>query len=274
MVEKIPIQLENVQKTLLLPLWGRAVETQKEKPLLVDNTAVEIINNIDYDFSRIARNISPISQIAWIARSLHIDRTIKQFLQKHPKATIVNIGCGLDTTFDRIDNGSLYWYDLDLPAVITLRRDFIHEDERRKFLAYSFLDDTWFHRLEIVDGILFIAAGVFYYFEENEIKKFFIKLADVFSEGEIIFDASSPLGVRVANKKIIKGGGMDESAVLKWGLETARTIQQWDNRIILVNEYRIFKNIKRSLNLRNKIGTLISDLLNIMFMVHIRFSKH
>jgi O-methyltransferase involved in polyketide biosynthesis len=100
-------KLGSVQKTLLLPLWGRAVETKKARPLLVDQTAVRIIKSIDYDFSTIFRSISFISQLAWIARSLHTDRTIQEFLERHPGATFVNLGCGLDTTFERVDNGRL-----------------------------------------------------------------------------------------------------------------------------------------------------------------------
>ncbi len=273
MPAKIPIQLKNVEKTLLLPLWGRAVEAQKKRPLLVDAAAVEIMKKIDYDFSTIALNISPITQLGWIARSIHIDRALKKFLQQHPRATIVNIGCGLDTTFERVDNGSLTWYDLDLPPVISLRRELIHENERRKFLACSFLDETWFRDLKIGDGIMFIAAGVFYYFEESDIRKFFIDLAENCPGSEIVFDACSPLGVRVANKKVIEGGGMDEGAILKWGLESANNIRQWDKRIVVAAEYRIFKNFKRRLSLRNKAGTMFSDLLNIMFMAHIRFAK-
>ena len=86
------IELGGVQKTLLLPLWGRAVETRKAHPLLVDETAVKIIGTIDYDFSIMARNISAITQLAWIARSLHTDRALREFLQRHPHATVVNLG--------------------------------------------------------------------------------------------------------------------------------------------------------------------------------------
>ena len=71
------VELGSVQKTLLLPLWGRAVETGKAHPLLVDRTAARIVASLDYDFSTIARNISPITRPAWIARSLHIDRTLR-----------------------------------------------------------------------------------------------------------------------------------------------------------------------------------------------------
>ncbi len=88
MPEKIAVRLGDVQKTLLLPLWGRAIETQKKEPLLKDQTAAEIIDKIDYDFSTITANLSGISQLGWVIRSLLIDRIIKEFLEKHPQATV------------------------------------------------------------------------------------------------------------------------------------------------------------------------------------------
>jgi len=117
-------------------------------------------------FSTITNNMSEITRFAWIVRCLHIDRTIKQFLLKYPTAVIVNIGCGLDTTLNRIDNGSLKWYNLDLPDVIELRRNFIPEPHRSESIASPFLDESWFHQVKVEDGILFIVAGVLYYFEE------------------------------------------------------------------------------------------------------------
>jgi O-methyltransferase involved in polyketide biosynthesis len=270
---KIAIELGGVQKTLLLPLWGRAVETRKQKPLLVDNTAVEIIDKIDYDFSTIAGTMSEITRYAWIACSLHIDRTIRYFLLTHPKATIVNIGCGLDTTFSRIDNRSITWYDLDLPDVIKLRRNLIQEIGRSTCIACSFLDKSWFRQVKVEEGLLFLAAGVFYYFEEVQMKNFLNRLADMFPTSEIVFDAASPFGVKMANKRVIEAGGMDESAILKWGIETARQIQTYDKRITLLEEYPMFKGMGKGLSFRNKFGTFLSDLLNIMFIVHLQFTK-
>jgi O-methyltransferase involved in polyketide biosynthesis len=273
MSTKVAIDLKDVQKTLLLPLWGRAVETRKQKPRLTDKTAAEIIEKIDYDFSTISSNINPLTQYAWIARSIHFDRTIHQFLQKHPAATVVNIGCGLDTTFERTDNGTLLWYDLDLPDVIRLRREFIEENDRRRFLASSFLDDSWFHQLTVEDNVLFLAAGVFYYFEESQMREFFSKLASLFPESEAVFDVASPLGARVANKLVIKAGGMDESSILKWGLKNASEFREWDDRITVLEEYPMFKHMKKGLSLRGRIGTMGSDLLKIMSIVHLSFSK-
>lgn len=268
MSDKVRIDLGSVQRTLLLPLWGRAVETQKRKPLLVDNTAVEIIGKIDYDFSTIDRNISPVTQMAWIARSLYIDRAVKRFLHKHPKATFVNFGCGLDTTFERVDNGTLTWYDLDLPDVITLRKNFVRENQRRKFLAYSMLDESWIGRVHGEAGVMFVAAGVLYYFEELQVRKLFSALADSFPGSELVFDACSQLGVRVANEKVIKSGGMDENSILKWGLVSANDLRVWDNRICVIDEVRLFKGMRTSVGF----GGILSDVLNIMSMVHLQFA--
>lgn len=270
MSEKLKINLGNVQKTLLLPLWGRAVETQKNEPLLVDQTAVEIIDKIDYDFSAITRNLSEISQLGWIWRSLSFDKIIKDFIEKHPKATIVNIGCGLDTTFERIDNGTIEWLDLDLPDVIAMRKQFIRESVRRKFIAESFLDDEWLNLLKNKEDILFIAAGVLYYFEEQQIRGFLDKLADAFPKCEITFDATSPIGVKMANKMVIKSSGMDEKSFLKWGLKSAKDLLQWDNRIGITEEFSLFENVKIGLPFKIRIGILLSDILKMQYMVHLK----
>jgi O-methyltransferase involved in polyketide biosynthesis len=258
-----------VQKTLLLPLWGRALETNKPRPLLLDPTAARIIASIDYDFSTIAGHISYVSQLAWIARSLHIDRTIRLFLKQYPAATIVNLGCGLDTTFERVDNGTLRWFDLDLPDVIALRGQYIQQTPRRCFLACSILDYSWTRSIAPADGLLLIAAGVLYYFNENEVKALFRHIASHFPGCEFIFDVCSPRGARIANQRVIRDGGMDTNAQLKWGLNSAAELHAWDQRITVLAAFPIFHGLKRKFPAKQKIGTFLSDALRIMSMVHV-----
>jgi O-methyltransferase involved in polyketide biosynthesis len=69
MPDKMTIDLGNIQKTLLLPLWGRAVESQRKHPLLVDATALEIIDRVNFDFSALTQKLNPITQTSWIMRS-------------------------------------------------------------------------------------------------------------------------------------------------------------------------------------------------------------
>lgn len=270
MATRISVELGDVQKTLLLPLWGRAFETKKEHSLLVDPTAVEIIDQIDYDFSTMTANISPLSQAAWIQRSLCIDRVILSRLARNSQATIVNVGCGFDTTFERIDNGLNTWYDLDLPDVISLRERFIPQTDRRKFITASFLDEGWLDEIGSPVEPLFIAAGLFYYFEENMVREFFLRLADRFPGAEILFDVSSPYGVKVANKKVIERSGLDQKSYLKWGLKNPRVISSWDPRFKVLKTIYYFGRNARHFPLNIRIIGLLSDFLKVQYLIHLQ----
>jgi len=260
-----------VQKTLLLPLWGRAMEIRKSRPLLVDRAAAEVIEKLDYDFSTIAANIHPITRLAWIARAIHVDRSLREFLVQHPEAMIVNVGCGLDTTFERIDNGRLRWVDLDLPDVIELRSRLIPESPRRRSVAYSVLGGDWLCHVRADVGLMLVAAGVLYYFEGPQVRQLLSRLAEAFPGSEMVFDACSRRGTRIANKKVIQDGGMDASAVLKWGIERPRELSRWDPRIEVIEAYPIFRGITARLPWKARLGTLLSDAMNIMSVIHLRF---
>ncbi len=271
MTEKIKIDLGSIQRTLFLPLWGRAQETAKADPMLVDHKAVEVIEKVDFDFSPLAEKMSALTQIAWIQRCTLVDEAIRQFLQVHPRGTVVNIGCGLDTTFSRVDNGSLLWYDLDLPDAIALRRQFIPETDRAKMLASSFLEEGWLDEISVRDGVFFMSCGVFYYFSEAEIKKFLIRLADKFPGCEIIFDVCSPMGVKTANRMVLKNAGMDESSYLTWGLAHTRDILAWDERFGILNTLYYFKDSRIKPNVR--FAGWISNLMKIQYILHFRLGK-
>ena len=271
MTNRININLGNVQKTLFLPLWGRAVETRKRKPFLIDETAVKIIDQVDYDFSKMTQNMDELSQIAWIKRSLICDQVIRKFLSSYPGGTIINIGCGLDTTFERTDNGKLKWYDLDLADVIELRRKFIQEGERRKFIASSFLEKEWLENIEVHGNVLFIAAGVFYYFEGNQIKDFIIRLVNKYPGSEMLFDVCSPIGVKIANKKVVESSGLDEKSHLIWGIENKKNLLTWDSRIKIIRTYYYFRTVR--IGLRNILMGMLSDFLGIQYILHLKLGK-
>jgi O-methyltransferase involved in polyketide biosynthesis len=271
MTGKTAVTLQDVQATLLLPLWGRAQETMKTNPRLRDETAVRIIGQVNYDFSLIAGSVHDITQLEWILRSIYVDRTIRAFLTKHPRATIVNIGAGLDTTFERVDNGTLTWYDLDLPDVIDLRRKFIAETDRRKFIAGSFLDESWLRKIQMNDGILFMAAGVLYYFEESQLKSTLGRLAKTFPASELGFDACSPVGVKAANEQLIKKVGLDEKSFLRWGMWKSEQMKEWGIPFEFIEEYPMYKGMKKGLSFRNKIVATVADRYKMMYMVHLKF---
>ncbi len=270
MTQKIRVKKGSIEETLLLPLWGRAYETQKKHPRLMDEKAVEIIKSIDYDFSEIEKTQGRFLH-GWIARSLHTDKMARAFIAKHPGATIVNIGCGLDTTFSRIDNGKILFYELDLPDVIALRKNFYEDSERHQSIAASFLETAWFDNILVRDGLLFLAGGVLMYFEEKQIKDFFIAAADHFGTCDFYFDALSPACMKMAKKAVLKKGGMGMNLEGEgWGLKKVKSLETWDNRIRVIDAIPIHKGAKTGIPLGHKIMLIFSDLLGFCSMVHIR----
>jgi O-methyltransferase involved in polyketide biosynthesis len=217
-------------------------------------------------------NLKEINQIAWIARSKRFDIIINNFLKDNPNGTIINIGCGLDTTYERINNQSVLWYDLDLPDVIELRRKFLKESDKRKFIADSFLHTDWLNKIPRDNKIMFISTGVFVYFEESVIKDFLIRIADRFPEAELFFDVTSPKGMQIANQ-VIKESGLNSSSYFKWGLKDKSIIKSWDNRIKILNTYYTFKIKGLGLSLKNRIIGFLSDLAGVQYMIHLKLIK-
>lgn len=267
------IELGSIQETLLLPLWGRAVETQKQNPLLVDTLAVSIMQSLAYDFQKIKNNINQITRAAWIARSIYFDEKIKTFLTKHPDGTVINIGCGLDTTFDRVNNGISVWYELDFQDVIELRRKYIKESEKRIFIAESVLSNNWYLQIKNKEHLFLLMAGIIYYIEEKNIKKLFNELCNHFQDFTIVLDYNSKKGIEIANKKVISKGGMSTESKLVWGTDNIYELEQWNSRIIIIENMPVFKKYKKYFPFYKRIGMNISDVLKIMSLAEIKISS-
>jgi O-methyltransferase involved in polyketide biosynthesis len=163
---------------------------------------------LDYDYSGVAGSYGEYGIIASATRAYQIDKILHAYISKYLDTTIVNLGAGLDTTLVRVDNGLINWYDLDLPEIIELRRSALGERERGVYIAKSIFDYSWMEEIafEREKGVLFIAAGLFYYFRFAEIKDLVVKLAERFPGGELIFDSGSKTGVAISNRMVVKTG--------------------------------------------------------------------
>jgi O-methyltransferase involved in polyketide biosynthesis len=269
------IDLSGIQETLLLPLWGRAKLSKKDNPVLKDPWAIELVENlIEYNFERLDKHLSEYSNVGWLVRARMFDDTIRRFKSTHSEATIVNLGAGLDTTFFRVDNGLIRWYDLDLPDVIEVRKKIISESERMKCIAKSLLDTSWMKDIKDVrDGILFFAGGVLFYFEEPEVKRILSRLADSFPDGEIVFDAISAYSIPYVNK-MMKDAGL-ASTPIKWGINDTKSISKWDPRITILEDYPMYSRIKNKSFWGEQNAKLMddSDRYRGSCIVHLRFRK-
>jgi len=240
MSEIVNQNLSGVAETLLIPLYIRAIESQRPDALLKDENAVALVAQMESAFSGIKQiKMDENDRLTLILRNREFDRYVRDFLARYPQAVVVHIGCGLDARFERVDNGQVEWYDLDLPEVIELRRKFIDEEGGRyHFLACSAFDSAWIDMVSIhrQRPFIFLAEGVFMYFKEAQIQSLVLTLLDHFPGAELVFDAFSPFLVKMNNFRF-KVSRTKLSARYHWGLKRGKDLESWGEGISLLDEW-------------------------------------
>lgn len=189
MKQKIDFKSE-VSPTLLIPLYVRAEESKTTDAMIKDPMAESLVNQIDYDFGKLSKNYK--SALCCVARAKYFDDSIIEFCQKHDNVVVVNVGCGLDTRYQRIGSvANAEYYEVDLPDVITLRKQLISETEKDHFIAGSVLDDDWIDQLKAdhVDGnFIFVFEGVLMYFNPTQVKDIINRIGSRFKGAELYFE--------------------------------------------------------------------------------------
>jgi O-methyltransferase involved in polyketide biosynthesis len=197
--------------------------------MLNDPKAVEVVQSIDWDFRRF--NQWP-RVMACILRTAIFDDAVRDFLSRHPQGTVVEIGAGLNTRFERLDNGMLHWFDLDLPDTVELRRKFFTDSERRVTLAASILDRDWIAAVRQSPGpYCFVAEAVSLYLTEQQVKAALAQIAVNFPGATIAFDSTIREGVNRANKDHER---RNLAARFAWACEDPKEIEQWNIGLRLV----------------------------------------
>ncbi|MBP6952123.1 MAG: class I SAM-dependent methyltransferase [Alphaproteobacteria bacterium] len=182
--------LEGVSETLLIPLYGRALETEREDGVIKDPKAVEVVNKIKEELPTLQLSCSPQLQLGLCIRSQILDERVRNFLEASPDANIVNLGAGLCTRFTRVDNGECHWSELDLPQVENLWHQIYEESSRHKFVKGSVTEIDWLDKVapNPDSKTLFIAEGLFMYFPEQVVQSILSNIGNTFPESEILFD--------------------------------------------------------------------------------------
>lgn len=230
---KQPIELGSVQETLLIPLISRAEETKKPNGLVHDPRAVEIVESVDYDFSKWLKNPSFLAGAC--IRTRMFDLITERFLAEHPAGTIVEIGCGLNTRFERLDNGRATWFDLDLPDSIALRRRYFEDHARRTMIAGSVLDAEWLDAVVEAGGpYLFLSEAVLVYLDEADVRRAVTRIATRCPHAWLVTDqvATKLTTPEYAAKARARYG---ISAWFAWGCDKPRAVESWHPGIELLS---------------------------------------
>ena len=235
------IQFTKEKETMLMTLSGRASQSQWKNPILRDPWAEEAMRHIDYDLSKQLTGMASWSMWKDIGptiiatRAATFDMLTSRYLAEHPDATVLHVGCGMDSRFFRIDPpASVQWFDVDYPDVIDLRRQLFPERNAAYHLIGAQLDNLrWLDDVPRDRPGLLVAEGVLHYVSETDVKALLNAVVAHFPSGQMIFD--------ICNSTIVKRAGSNvggTGATYKWGLDDPQDIKQLEPKLELIKEYK------------------------------------
>ena len=234
---KYHIEKNTIQETLVIPLYARALCTRRFPHLFADPLSVELLEELDYDFTTLERTSGGLMQtfgaMEAAMRQSDLAFEVRDYLRDHPQAAVVNLGCGLDQTGRSCDNGQCRIYNVDLPGVMAVREALLPAGEREKNLAADLNDVSWFDAIDTPaeDGAVFFAAGVFYYFRTKQVRALCAAMAERFPGGRLVFDAAGQAAVKLMLKTWVKQAGIRDVGAYFSVQDAEKELAAWSDRL-------------------------------------------
>ena len=273
---KQKIEKNTVQETLIIPLYSRKIAKEKFPDLINDKISDYIIDKIDYDFSQKEKifnsTIGLYGALEVAQREFDLECEIKEYLKKFPEASIVNLGCGLNDLFSRVNDGKCKGYNLDFEEVIKTREELLKKADNEFNIACDLNDYSWFEKIEKYNGVIFVASGVFYYFKKEEVKNLFVKMSEYFKCGTLAFDSCNKTGLKMI-LKLLKTIDMKEIGSYFCISDNLEELKSWSENFKNVSS-KSYMNGYRKLNdirLLYKFLNILTDKIFNMQIVKIEF---
>ncbi len=228
---KYHIEKNTVQETLVIPMYGRKMCSELFPRLFYDETAVRLMDEIDYDFTALEKKSKSLMQrfgfLEAAMRQNDLAWEVRDYLRTHPNAAVVNLGCGLDSTGRSCDNGKCKIYNLDFPAVIDVRNELLPAGEREENIPCDLNDTSWFGKIDASNGVVFFAAGVFYYFQTEQVKTLVQAMHAAFPGGRLVFDAANRKAVKLMLKTWIKTANIQDVGAYFAVVDAKKELSPW-----------------------------------------------
>lgn len=262
---------DTIEDTLFVPMLGRIYASEKFPEILYDKKALELKDKLPENIKG-KDTQTQYTLLASAVRSTNMDRYIKDFLERNPDGVIVELGCGLETTFFRNDNGKTKWYEVDLEDVINYRKSLLEENERDICVTCDAFSQDWIKKVRSESGdapILVTASGLFYYFSEEKVFGILKALKD-YGQVEAVFDVVNSAGMSQMSKYMNQVGHSDAS--MYFYVDSALYMVE-EVGAELVKEEPYYAHIKRKgMKFMTSMSMKFSDKWNMVKMEHIKFN--
>ena len=228
---KYHIEKNTVQETLVIPLYGRKMCSTLYPRLFYDETAIRLMDEIDYDFTLLEKKSKSLMQrfgfLEVAMRQNDLAWEVRDYLASHSDAAVVNLGCGLDDTGRSCDNGRCRIYNLDFPDVIRVRDELLPAGEREENILCDLNDTGWFGKIDASNGVVFFAAGVFYYFLTEQVKALVQAMHAAFPGGRLVFDAANRKAVKLMLKTWLKTADIQDVGAYFAVADAKKELSPW-----------------------------------------------
>ncbi len=246
------VNLENDKETLLITLQAKALDSRSIHTILNDKKAEEIMRMIDYDFEK----LKSFGNEIMVVRAKQLDAWLEAFLEVNQNATVLNLGCGLDTRVSRLNPSSVgTWFDVDYPDVIELRKLFFPPKPGCEMISSSVTDPNWLEHIPRERPVMIIAEGLLEYLTQDEVKTLLNRLTSYFPHGRIAFDVMNSFAVKSGKNQLKETTG----AVHKWIVDDVRTVDRLDPKLDRMDSLSVF-NSKYIHNLPMKVRLVYAAL--------------
>ena len=231
------VNLTGARETLLMTLYGKALESRQAHSLLKDRFAEEAVRAIDYDFSRL--KVDANLGVGFAIRAKTLDVQVQDFLARNPDAIVLHLGCGLDTRIFRVDPPQgVDWFDVDYADVIELRRRLYPSRERYHLVASSVTEPDWLTEVPRDRPAMVVAEGLTPYLAADEGPKLIARLVAHLAGGELMFDAYGRFGLKLMRlNPAIKATG----AEVHWAIEDPRDLERAVPKLRFVEDIPAYK---------------------------------
>ncbi len=230
------INVEGIPEKMLQALRSREKESRREGHFLYDEKAVQVVEAIDYDFSGIDEYA--VMGRGTIAKAVLLDKLVKEYIGRNPKAVIVDIACGIDTRFYRVDNGQIQWYNMDLPETIEARNRLLGSHERVRDIPMSVLDESWAEEVAAEGPVLFLAEGYTMYSNKQDVQQIFKIIRTHFDQADVFMEIASP---KVVKQAVDTATGAKKYT---WGVKNGRALQSFTTGFRAVRDVSILEELK------------------------------
>ena len=209
--------MNNVNKTLYIPLYGKAYVSRRGM-ILRDPKAEEI-------WAAEGFALKGRSRSKWLAyymgiRAAVFDRWLRERMAADPGAVVLHIGCGLDSRVDRVGTGDHSWFDVDFPEVIRQRRRFWKESEDYRMLSADVRESGWLAGVPGENAIV-VMEGVSMYLAPGELNRVLAVLSGHFEEVSLLMDCYSVFAAKASR---VKNPVNDVGVSRVYGLDEPRAL--------------------------------------------------